>query len=35
YLRDPDGYTLELSYGQIVEFTVEAAAQASQSILEP
>lgn len=30
YLRDPDGYTLELSYGQIVEFTVEAAAQATQ-----
>jgi len=31
FLRDPDGHTLELSYGQEVAFTVEEAAQSSET----
>ncbi|MDZ8104547.1 MAG: VOC family protein [Nostoc sp. DedQUE12a] len=32
YLRDPDGHTLEISYGQVVNFTVEQAREATNYV---
>lgn len=34
YIRDPDGNTLEVAYGQEVAFTVEAAADSGATNLE-
>ncbi|QHG16235.1 VOC family protein [Nostoc sp. ATCC 53789] len=32
YIRDPDGHTLEISYGQEISFTVEQARDASNRV---
>ncbi|QLE48673.1 VOC family protein [Nostoc sp. C057] len=32
YIRDPDGHTLEISYGQEINFTVEQARDASNHV---